>query len=171
MCGMPFFPRVLVHLIGLDRRVLQRHGVGDAERLLLEAVPQVQQVLPVPIQFARQPRRGCALGDATEDQEDLRGAAVGLVEDGLGEGVEDPAARAAVVQDRVTGPAVDPKPVATLAARAGEAVGVEDRDDLLVAGVLVHELGDGEVHGHLRCSDPRCDSDPPSLPDQGKHLG
>jgi hypothetical protein len=157
VCGIPFFPRVLVHLIGLDRRVIQGHGVGAAERLLLEAVPQVQQVLPVPIQFAGQACRGRALGDAAEDQEDLRGAAVGLVEDGLGEGVEDPAARAAVVQDRVTGPAVDPKPVATLAARAGEAVGVEDRDDLLVAGVLVQELGDGEVHGHLQCSVPRCD--------------
>ena len=168
---MPVFPRVLVHLIGLDRRVVQRQGVGRPERLLLEPVPRLKEVLPVPVQLAGQASSGCALGDPAEDQEDLRGAAVGLVEGGPGESVEDPAARAAVVQDRVTGPAVDPKPVATLAARAGQAVGVEDLDDLPVAGVLVHELGDGEVQDQLRCSDPRCDLDPPSLPGQGKHLG
>jgi hypothetical protein len=133
-------------------------------------MPQPEQVLTVPVQFAGQACRGRALRDAAEDQEDLRGTAVGLVQDGLGEGIEDAAARATVVQDRVTGAAVDAKPVTTPTARAGQAVGVEDFDDLLVAGVLVHELGDGKVHGHLRCSDPRRDPDPPSLPDQGKLL-
>src|SRR3954469_7508435 len=141
---MPFFPRVLVHLVGLDLRIVQRQRVSGLQRLLLEPVPQSEQVLTVPVQFAGQACRGRALGDAAEDQEELRRSPVGLVEDRLGEGIEDSSARATVVQDRVTGPAVDAKPVATLAAWAGQAVGVEDRDDLLVAGVLVHKLRERE---------------------------
>jgi hypothetical protein len=113
----------------------------------------VQPVLPVPIPFARQACSGRALGDAAEDQEDLRRAAVGLGDDGLGEGVEDPAARAAVVQDRVTGLVVDPKPVATLAAGAGQAAGVEQIDECGVADVLIERVEQGEVHGRdLRAS-------------------
>jgi hypothetical protein len=154
---MPFFPRILEHLVGLDHRVIERQGIGGPQGVVLELVPQVQQVLPVPVQFASQTGRGRALGDAPEDQEDLRGAAVGLAEDGLGEGVEDPAARAVVVQDRGTGPAVDPKSLATLAARAGQSLGVEDLDKSLVAGLLVHQLGDREIHGSLRGRGPRCD--------------
>jgi hypothetical protein len=165
---MPFFPRVLAHLVGLDRRVIQQHGVGRPERLLLEPVPQLQQMLPVAVQLTGQPRRGRALGDAPEDQEDLRGAAVGLGEDGLGEGVEDAAAGgAAVVQDRVAGATMDPEAVACVAAWAGQTVRVEEGDDLLVASVLVHELGDGEVPERLRCRNLRCDPDPPSLPGEG----
>jgi hypothetical protein len=153
VCGTPFFPRVLIHLIGLDRRVVHGERVGGEQGLLLELVPQPQQVLPVSVQLAGQLRGGDALGDAPKDEKDLRGSAVGLLEDGLCEGVEDPATRAAVVQDRIMGPAVDPEGASALAAWAGEALRVEDGDDLLVAGVLIHELGDGEVHDRLRCSD------------------
>jgi hypothetical protein len=169
---MPFFPRVLIHLIGLNCLVVQRQGVGRLQGRVLEPVPELQQVLAVPVQFAGQPRGGLALSDPPEDQEDLGGPPMGLVEGGAGENIEHPAAEVtAVVEDRGTVPPVNLQGVAGLTARAGQAVGVEDLDDLLVAGVLVQELGDGEVHGHLRCSDPRCDPDPPSLPDQGKHLG
>src|SRR5215469_17699531 len=41
-CGMPFFPRVLVHLIGLDHRVVQRVAVQTDAGALLESVPQGQ---------------------------------------------------------------------------------------------------------------------------------
>jgi hypothetical protein len=167
---MPFFPRILVHLVGLDLRIVQRQRVGGLQRLLLEPVPQSEQVLAVSLQRAGQACRGRALRDAAEDQEELRRSPVRLVQDGPGEGVEDAAAGATVVQDRVAGAAVDAEPVATASARAGQAVGVEDRDELLVAGVLVHELGEGEVHGQLRCEEPGRDADPPSLPKQGKHL-
>jgi hypothetical protein len=169
---MRFFPRVLVPLVGLDHRVIPRHGVGRPERLLLEPVPPLQPMLPVAVQLTGQPRRGRALGDAPEDQEDLRGAAVGLVEDGLGEGVEDAAAGgAAVVQDRVAGATMNPEAVSCVAAWAGPTVRVEEGDDLLGASVLAHELGDGDVHERLRCRNPRCDPDPPSLPGEGKCLG
>jgi hypothetical protein len=135
-------------------------------------VPELQQVLAVPLQLAGQPRGGLPLGDPPEDQEDLRGPPVGRVEGRPGERVEHPAAGVtAVVQDRGAVPPVHLQAVVAVTARAGQAFGVEDGDELLIAGVLVHELSDGEVHDGLRSSDPRCDPDPPSLPRQGKRLG
>jgi hypothetical protein len=87
---------------------------------------------------------GLALGDPSQDQDDLGGSAVGLVGGGAGEGVEYPAAAVtAVVQGRGAVPPVDPQAVAGPTARADQAVGVEDGDEPLVAGVLVHGLGDG----------------------------
>jgi hypothetical protein len=165
---MPFFPRVLIHLIGLDRSVVQRQGVGRLQGRALEPVPEFQQVLAVPVQFTGQPRGGLALSDPPEDQEDLGGSPMGLVEGGAGEEIEHAtAAVTAVVEDRGAVPPVDLQGVAGLAARAGEAVGVEDIDKLLVAGILVHELGDWEVHGGLRRSHLVRDPDPPSLPRRG----
>ena len=67
-----------------------------------------------------------------------------------GEGVEHPPAMAAaVVQDRGAA-AVDGHAVALMAARAGEPVGVQPTDELGVTGVLVHQVGDREVHGRLQ---------------------
>jgi hypothetical protein len=168
---MPFFPRVLIHLVGLDRSVVQRQGVGRLQGRGLEPVPESQQVLAVPVQFTGQPRGGLALGDPPEDEEDLGGSPMGLVEGGAGEEIEHPAAAVtAVVEDRGAVPPVDLQGVAGLTARAGEAVGVEDIDKPLVAGILVHELGDGEVHGGPRCSHLMRDPDPPSLPRGGNRL-
>src|SRR5947209_250357 len=42
-CGTPFFPRVLVHLVGLDHVVLERVAVQADAGALLEPVPQGQQ--------------------------------------------------------------------------------------------------------------------------------
>jgi hypothetical protein len=172
VCGTPFFPRVLVHLVGLDRLVIQRQWVGGLQRLVLKPVAELQQVLAVPVQFAGQPRGGLALGDPPEDQQDLGRPPVGLVEGSAGKGVEHPAAGVtAVVEDRGAVPPVSLQAAAGLTARAGQSVGVEDVDELLVAGVLVHKLGDGEVHGGLRCSDPGRDPNPPSLHRQDRRLG
>jgi hypothetical protein len=63
-------------------------------------------------------------------------------------GVEDTAAGgAAVVEDRGSVGSVDAEMVIGLAARAGQAIGMEQADELVVAGVLVHEVDQGEVHG------------------------
>jgi hypothetical protein len=106
---MPSFPRVLVHLLGLDRLVVQRQRVGGLQGRVPEPVPELQQVLAVPVQLAGQPRGGLALRDPPEDQEDLGGPPMGLVEGGAGEGVEHPAAGVtAVVQHRGAVPPVDP---------------------------------------------------------------
>jgi hypothetical protein len=107
-------------------------------------------VLAVSLQLAGQPRGGLALRDPPEDQEDLGGPPMGLMEGGPGEGVEHPAAAVtAVAQHRGAVPPVHPQVVAGVAPRAGQPLGVEQVDKLLVAGVLVHEPGDGEVHGRL----------------------
>jgi hypothetical protein len=124
--------------------------VERLERQPLEPMPQAQQVGPVLAQLAGQPRRRDALGDAAEHQEDLRGAIVRLVERRRGEGVEDgPAGRAAIVEDRGAMASVDLQAIGSPAPGAGQAVGVEDADELAIAGVLVHQIGDREVHGRL----------------------
>ena len=64
-----------------------------------------------------------------------------------GEGVEDAAAGgAAIVEHRGAVAAVDVGMVVGLATRAGQPVGVEQPDELVIAGVLVHEVDDREVH-------------------------
>jgi hypothetical protein len=146
-CRMPFFPRVLVQLIGLDGRIAQRVAVQFHPGVLLEAVPQLQEVLAVAAQLAGQLRRGDTLGEAAEDQHDLGGTPVRAFQCGAGEGVEDTAAGgAAVVEDRGAVAAMDVEMIVGLAVRAGQAIGVEQGDELVVAGVLVHEVDQREVH-------------------------
>jgi hypothetical protein len=106
---MPVFPRVLIHLVGLHRVVVQRQRVGRLKRGLLDAVSQLQQVLTMLLQLAGEPRGGLAVRDTPQDEHDFRGAAVGFVEGRAGEVVEHPAAvGAAVVQDRGRGAAGEP---------------------------------------------------------------
>jgi hypothetical protein len=153
---MPFFPRVLVHLVGFDHRVGERLAGAGPRGRLLEPVPEGQQVGPVALQLAGQLGRGHPLGDAAKDQDDLRGPAMGLVEGRPGEGIEDPAAaRAAVVEHRGAMATVDGQALAGAAAWTGQAVGMEELDDPSVAGVFIHQLGDREVHGRLRGRRPR----------------
>jgi hypothetical protein len=66
-CGTPFFPRILVGLVGLQHRVIPRHDVAVAEGQVLEAVPQVQQFRAVASPLTGQLGGGDALGDATDD--------------------------------------------------------------------------------------------------------
>src|SRR3954447_17197552 len=51
-CGTPFFPRVLVGLVGLQHLVLQGHPVAVPEGQVLQPVPQVQQLRAVAPQLA-----------------------------------------------------------------------------------------------------------------------
>jgi hypothetical protein len=114
---MPFFPRVLVHLVGLDHGVTQRVAVQPPPRQLLEAVPQLQEVLAVAAQLPGHLGRGLTRGDTVEDQHELRGAAVSALQDRPGPGVEDTAAvTAPVIQDRLAVAVVDPQ-VSPLTAR------------------------------------------------------
>jgi hypothetical protein len=107
-CGIPFFPRVLIHLVGLDHGIAQGVAVQPEPRVLLEAVPQLQEVLAIAAQLASHLGRGPARRDAVEDQHQLRGAAVRPLQGGPGPGVEDAAAVAAlVVQDRLPVAVVD----------------------------------------------------------------
>jgi hypothetical protein len=144
---MPFFPRVDVRLIGLDHLIVQRVAVQPQPSVVLEAVPQLEQVLAVAAQLAGQLGRRGRLGHPAEDQQELGRRPPDALQGRRGEGVEDAAAVAALVVDhRVAMPAVDAQAVARAAARAGQAVGVEQGDESGVAGMLVHQVDQGEVH-------------------------
>jgi hypothetical protein len=109
VCGSPFFPRVLVHLVDLDHGVAQRVAVQPDPGALLESVSQLQEVLAVAAQLAGHLGGGPARRDAMEDQHQLGGSAVRPLEDRPGPGVEDAAAVAAlIVQDRLPVAMVDP---------------------------------------------------------------
>jgi hypothetical protein len=151
VCGTPFFPRVLVGLVGLQRSVIQRHPVPVAEGQVLEPVSQVEQLRAVAAQLAGQLRRGHALGEPADDQDQLPGPPLDALQGRAGERVEDPlAVAAAEVQDRVAAAAVDDHAVIGMTAGAGEAVGVQPLEELPVAGLLIHQIGDREVHGRLQ---------------------
>lgn len=61
--------------------------------------------------------------------------------------------RASCSRDRGAVAAVDAAPVGRAALRAGQAGGAEDLDQAAVAGVLVEQRDQGEVHrGHVRAA-------------------
>jgi hypothetical protein len=138
----------LVHLVGLHHSIVQRVAVQVDSGALLEAVPQDQQLLAIAGQLSSHLRRGGALSDPAEDHQELRGTAMGPLQEGPREGVEDPAATAAleVHQGRAMA-AVDPQALPLSAARASQAVRMEQFDEFGVAGVLVQIVEQGEVHG------------------------
>src|ERR1700733_3233071 len=78
-CATPFFPRILVGLVGLQHRVIQRHDVTVAGGEILEPVPQVQQLRAVASQLAGQLGGRDALGEAPDDQDQFAGPAFGAV--------------------------------------------------------------------------------------------
>ena len=85
----PFVPRVLVHLVGLHHRIIQRQRIGGLTSLLLKLMTPLEQVRTVPPQFAGELGGGHPFSDAPEEQDQLRGVIGGLMKDGVGEGVED----------------------------------------------------------------------------------
>jgi hypothetical protein len=91
------------------------------------------------------------LGEAADDQDQFPGPALDAVQGGPGEGVEDPSAVAAAeVQDRVAAPTVDDQAIASMAAGAGHPVGVQPADELVIARLFIHQIGNRKVHGGLR---------------------
>jgi len=149
MCGTPFFPRVLVHLVGFRPVIRQRRAVGGGQRTGLDLMPRSQQVLAADPHLAGEFRGGYPLSDAAEDQEDLDWAEVRPLPVRSCEPIEHTSAPlAAVVDDRGVGAtAVDVEPVAGAATRARRPVGVEQVEELLATALLVHEVEDREVHG------------------------
>jgi hypothetical protein len=148
---MPFFPRILVGLVRLEHLIVQWHHVAIAEGEVLEPVPQIQELRAVAAQLAGQLGGGDALGEAADDQDQFAGPALDAVQGRAGEGVEDPmAVAAAEVQHRVAAATVDDHAILTMAAGAGQAVGMQPGDELGIARLLIHQIDDREVHGGLR---------------------
>jgi hypothetical protein len=149
VCGIPFFPRVLVQLVGLSVVVGQRLAVGGVQGAGLDRMPQPEQMLAADPDLAGELGSGLSLGQATEDQEDLRRAQVGPLPGGVGVHIEDAAAAfTAVIDDRGIGTAaVDVEALAGATTRASEPLGVEQIEEPLAATLLVHQVDDREVHG------------------------
>ena len=122
-----------------------------AEGEILEPVPQVQEFRAVAAQLAGQLSGGDALGEAADDQDQFPGPALDAVQGRAGEGVDDAmAVTAAEVQDRVAAPPVDDQASVAVAAGAGQAVGMQPVDELGIARLFIHQVGDREIHGGLR---------------------
>jgi hypothetical protein len=136
-------------------------GVGQGELLggglggePLEAVPQPQEVGVVAAEFAGQLGRAHPLGEAAQDEQEVAAGLPGTVQAGAGEGVEDAAtALTLVVEDGVAAAAVDAQAVGRPAAGAAEPAGVEEPQEAVVAGALVQQVGDREVHGQPPAGD------------------
>ena len=147
---MPFFPRVLEHLVGLDRRVGQRRPVETREGQFLETMAELEQLRTAAAQLAGELGGGDALGDPAEDQDQFDRPPLGPPQCRAGEGVEDAAAgEAAIDQERGAVAAMDLEAVAVAAMGASQAIGMEQTHEELVAGRLVHQVGDREVHGRV----------------------
>jgi hypothetical protein len=156
VCGTPFFPRVLKHLVGLDHPVPQPPLIAESPGRLLEPVTEREQLLAVAAQLAGELGGGHPLGDPADDKDQFGGPPPGPLQEGTGEGVEHPpAGQAAVVEHRIAVAAMDGQVLALGAPRAGQSAGVEPTDEPLVAGAFVHQIGDGEIHGRLRIEDAR----------------
>ena len=94
------------------------------------------------------------MGEAADDQDPFPGSALDAVQGRAGKGVEDPmAVAAAEVQDRVAAPTVDDQAIVMTAAGAGQAVGMQPVDELGIARLFIHQVGDWKVHGGLRTGD------------------
>src|SRR5262245_1345614 len=145
-CGLPFFPRVLEHLVGFDLGIRQRRTRQTPPGVVLEFVSQRQQVAAAAAQFPGQAGGRGALSNATSDQHQLGGTALGALQGGAAEGVENATAGGtAVVQHGVAVGAMD-GPVAAGAAGAAQALGVQGLDEVVVASLFVQQVKQREVH-------------------------
>src|SRR3954451_9888917 len=79
-CGTPFFPRILVGLVGLQDLVIQWHPVAVPEGQVLQPVPQVQQLRSVALQLTGELGGGNSLGDPADDQHHFHGPPLAPVE-------------------------------------------------------------------------------------------
>jgi hypothetical protein len=78
----------------------------------------------------------------------MRGAPLAPLKHGPGPGIEDAATgRALVIQDRLAVTTMDPQALLLAAPGASQTVGVEEFDELGVAGILIEIVDQGEIHG------------------------
>ena len=114
-------------------------------------MPEVVQLRAVTLQFAGQLRRRDPLGDPPQDQDQLAGPSLRTVQGRLGEGVEDSLAMAtAIIEHRRTVATMSLQARLRMTTWAGDPVGMEPRNELEVAGILIQKIRDREVHDHLR---------------------
>jgi hypothetical protein len=138
----------LIHLVGLGLVVRQRRAIGGGERAGLDLMPQPQQMLTADPDLSSKLRSGNPLRNASEDQEDLRGAQMSPLPRSTCEHIEHPsAALAARVDDRRVGPmTVDVEAVPSTATGTREPIGMKQIEERPAATLPVHQVDDREVH-------------------------
>jgi hypothetical protein len=144
---MPFFPRILVHLVGLGSVIRQGCLVEGLLGQSLQAMAEFQKSGAFEFEFTGQARRRGSLGDAAQNQHHLRWPLGRTFQGRSGKGVEHPLTGAAsIVQNRIPIPTMDVEtgPCATL--RTAKAGRVQQFNQFGVAGVLVHEVLKREIH-------------------------
>jgi hypothetical protein len=93
---------------------------------------------------------GDTLSEAAEDQDQFDRPSLGPLENGLGEGGPNAATGGtAIGQDRGAVAAMDLEVVGVATVGAGQAIGMEQADQEFIAGRLIHQVADREIHGHL----------------------
>jgi hypothetical protein len=144
---MPFFPRVLKHFVGFRDSI--RQG-GSLQGLLgqgLQTPPHGQKFHAIHLQFSGQLGGGNALSDAAQDQPDLRRGTPCLVQHGSCPGIENAVTvPALIIHNRSPMPPMDTQTVVDLATRTSQPVGVQQLDQLGVAGTVIHNIEKGEIH-------------------------
>jgi hypothetical protein len=147
MCFSPFFPRILIHLIGLDHAIDQRRAPQARLGVALQLVSQFQQMPATAFELPGQLRRARALRHAAQDQHPFTTRAMRLLQQRSGEGVEDaPASTASIIQHRIARATMHAKSLAFLARRTTQAVRMQGSNQTLVTRSLVHEISNCKIH-------------------------
>jgi hypothetical protein len=144
---MPFFPRILVHFVGLGDIIDQLRLRSLQYSVLLQAMPQLQQHTAVARQLTRQACGRSPLSDTAQDEYDLARSAMRVVKRRFRPGVEDASAlKTAVVQHRSAVAAMHSQTPDLSAARARQSMRMQEAAQELVTGRFVHEINNGKIH-------------------------
>jgi hypothetical protein len=145
---MPFFPRILKHLVGLGNRSRNRSGRrGGLGRQFLEIVPQAKQMHAIAVEFACEPSRRSSLNNAAENQNPLCWRSAGSLQHGAGVGVEHAAAMATTVVDYGCSiPRLHPDSIGPVAAWTTQAARMQQAQEELVARIRIQQIDHWEIH-------------------------
>lgn len=163
-CRWPFFPRVLIHLVGFGGAVSQHREIQRLLCVALQRVSQLQKMHRAGMLFPRQLRGGRSLRDPSQNQQQLARPPMRAVENRAGEGVEHPpTASAAIIQHRFAMSAVQRQMLLFAAAWTAQSLGMQPMEQHRITGRLVHEMIDGKVHWLLH-EQATTAYEPPRLP-------
>jgi hypothetical protein len=145
---MPFFSRILIHLVGLRSGIGQRALRQRRPGALLQLMPQFQQMATATTQLACQSGGRSTLDDAAYDQEELRGGTMGTVQRRVGPGIENPATTpAAVIEDGGPMTAMNEQAVASTTRGTGQSCRVNRLDEKVIARLFIEKIDQREIRG------------------------
>jgi plasmid maintenance system killer protein len=146
----------LIHLIRFQSRfIYQSVRRQRLQRMTLQAMLQFQQTRAIDLKLTRQLCHTLALGNAAQDQDQLRRPPTCGVENRTGERIEHRAtAIALIIHHRFAMTPVNPQALACAAARAHQTLRMKKGDQTFIASTLIHQLRNREVHRQLLLEQP-----------------